>query len=170
MRVSLGLLVICACAAAQAADAPPTSLDAAASARFPALALKCLHDEYPNHISLSLEADADAQPPHILTPAFYGCYDWHSDVHGHWLLVRLLRLFPYAPYAQHARDELNRSFTAQNILGELAFLRKPGRAPFERPYGLAWLLTLAAELHQWRDADAKAWSNILNPLENEAAV
>jgi hypothetical protein len=170
MRVSLGLLVICACAAAQAADAPTTSLDAAASARFAGLALKCLHDEYPNHISLSLEADADAQPPHILTPAFYGCYDWHSDVHGHWLLVRLLRLFPYAPYAQHARDELNRSFTAQNILGELAFLRKPGRAPFERPYGLAWLLTLAAELHQWRDPDAKTWSNILNPLENEAAV
>src|SRR5438876_2541303 len=134
MRASWGLLLICACATAPAVDAPSASLDAAASVRFANLALKCLHDEYPNHISLSLEADADAQPPHVLTPAFYGCYDWHSDVHGHWLLVRLLRLFPTAPFAARARDELNRSFTPQNILGELGFLRKPGRSSFERPY------------------------------------
>src|ERR1700727_3131172 len=102
------------------------AMDPAAAARFAGLALKCLHDEYPNHISLTLETDADALPPHVLTPAFYGCYDWHSDVHGHWLLVRLLRLFPNAPFAQPARADLQRSFTAQNVLGELIFLRNPG--------------------------------------------
>src|SRR5579864_2261999 len=68
------------------------SLDAAAAERFAALALKCLHAEYPSHLSHTLDSAADARPPHELTPAFYGCYDWHSDVHGHWLLVRLLRL------------------------------------------------------------------------------
>ncbi|HSS45935.1 MAG TPA: DUF2891 family protein, partial [Burkholderiales bacterium] len=86
---------------------PPTRFPAAkgsasGSARFAALALKCLHQQYPNHISHALTSDADARPPRSLTPAFYGCYDWHSDVHGHWLLVRLLRLFPDAPFAAQA--------------------------------------------------------------------
>ena len=96
------------------------------------------------------------RPPHELTPAFYGCLDWHSDVHGHWLLVRLLRLFPAAPFAAQARAQLARSFTAANISGELAYLQAPGRASFERPYGLAWLLQLAAELRAWNDPEARA--------------
>jgi hypothetical protein len=145
------------------------SLDAAASARFAGLALKCLHQEYPNHISLGLDGDADARPPRELTPAFYGCFDWHSDVHGHWLLVRLLRIDPNAAFAAQARAELARSFTPENIAGELAFLQHAGRASFERPYGLAWLLALAAELRQWDDAQARQWSVTLQPLETEAA-
>jgi Protein of unknown function (DUF2891) len=104
---------------AAAADAAPTSsLDAAAGARFAALTLQCLHQEYPNHVSHTLASAADARPPHELTPAFYGCFDWHSDVHGHWLLVRLLRLFPDAHYAAEARAQLSRSFTPQNIAAE----------------------------------------------------
>jgi hypothetical protein len=93
-------LVLSACAATQAraavpaSAAPATTLAPDAAARFAALALKCLHQEYPNHISHTLNSAADARPPRELTPAFYGCLDWHSDVHGHWLLVRLLRLFP----------------------------------------------------------------------------
>ena len=79
------------------------TLDAAAAARFAALALKCLHQEYPNHISHTLNGDSDVRPPRELTPAFYGCFDWHSDVHGHWLLVRLMRLFPDAPFVTEAR-------------------------------------------------------------------
>jgi Protein of unknown function (DUF2891) len=146
------------------------TLDAAAAARFAALALKCLHQEYPNHISHTLNSAADARPPHQLTPAFYGCLDWHSDVHGHWLLVRLLRLYPQAPFAATARTELGRSFTPQNIAGEVAYLRGAGRASFERPYGLAWLLRLAAELRQWDDADARRWSATLTPLETEVAA
>jgi hypothetical protein len=146
------------------------SLDPAASARFAALALKCLHDEYPNHVSLSMDRDADARPPHELTPAFYGCYDWHSDVHGHWLLARLVRLLPNAPFAAQARTQLAQSFTTANVNGELAFLNHPGRASFERPYGLAWLLKLAAELRDWNDPQAQQWSNTLKPLEAEAAA
>lgn len=150
-----------------AVAAPP--MDAAAAGRFAGLALKCLHDEYPNHISLTLDRDADALPPRQLTPAFYGCFDWHSDVHGHWLLVRLLRLMPNAPFGSQAREELARSFTAGNIAGEVAFLGHPGRASFERPYGLAWLLKLSAELREWNDPQGKQWSTVLQPLETEAA-
>jgi Protein of unknown function (DUF2891) len=157
--------------AAAAAHAPaPGSLDEAAAARFAALALKCLHQEYPNHLSHTLNSAADARPPHELTPAFYGCLDWHSDVHGHWLLVRLLRLFPDAPFATQARAELARSFTPENIAAEAAYLRGEGRASFERPYGLAWLLRLAAELRGWDDVDAQRWSAMLAPLETEAAA
>jgi hypothetical protein len=130
------------------------SMDPNAAARFAGLALKCLHDEYPSHISLTMDGDADARPPRELTPAFYGCFDWHSDVHGHWLLVRLL---PDAPFAAKARAALARSFTAENISGELDFLKRPGRASFERPYGLAWLLRLCAELREWQDPQAQQW-------------
>jgi hypothetical protein len=137
--------------------------------RFADLALKCLHQEYPNHISHTLASDADARPPHELTPAFYGCYDWHSNVHGHWLLVRLVRRFPDAPFAAVAREELARSLTSQNIEGEVAYLQREGRASFERPYGLAWLLQLAAELRSWNDPQAQEWANNLRPLETEAA-
>jgi hypothetical protein len=154
-------------AATAAAGAP---MDSAAAARFAGLALKCLHDEYPNHISLSMDRDADARPPRQLTPAFYGCLDWHSDVHGHWLLVRLLRLMPNAPFAAQARAELARSFTTENVAGELEYLKHPGRASFERPYGLAWLLQLSAELREWDDPQAKQWAGTLRPLETEVAA
>ena len=153
-----------------ATAAAGASMDPAAAARFAGLALKCLHDEYPNHISLSMDRDADARPPRQLTPAFYGCFDWHSDVHGHWLLVRLLRLMPDAPFAAQARAELARSFTPENIAGELEYLKHPGRASFERPYGLAWLLQLSAELREWDDPRAKQWAGTLQPLETEAAA
>jgi hypothetical protein len=144
-------------------------MEKSAAARFAGLALKCLHDEYPNHISLSMDGDADARPPRELTPAFYGCFDWHSDVHGHWLLVRLLRLMPDAPFGAQARAELARSFTPENIAAELLYLKHPGRASFERPYGLAWLLKLSAELREWNDPQSKQWSSTLRPLETEAA-
>ncbi|HEX3602925.1 MAG TPA: DUF2891 domain-containing protein [Steroidobacteraceae bacterium] len=154
--------------AAPAGSSSGISMDPAASARFASLALKCLHDEYPNHISLTMDRDSDEHPPRELTPAFYGCFDWHSDVHGHWLLVRLLRLMPNAPFASQARAELAKTFTAQNIAGELQYLKHPGRASFERPYGLAWLLKLSAELRAWNDPQGKQWSATLQPLETEA--
>jgi len=165
---ALGLASSGALAAAAAPAAGALSADAAA--RFAALALKCLHQEYPNHISHTLNSAADARAPHELTPAFYGCLDWHSDVHGHWLLVRLIRLFPDGPFATEARTELSRSFTPENIAGEVAYLRGSGRASFERPYGLAWLLQLAAELHGWDDGYARLWSAALAPLEGEAVA
>ena len=153
-----------------ASSAAAGSLDAAAAARFAALALKCLHQEYPNHISHTLNSDSDARPPHELTPAFYGCLDWHSDVHGHWLLARLIRLFPDAPFVTEARAAVARSLTPQNITGEISYLRGAGRASFERPYGLAWLLQLSTELRRSDDADARNWSATLAPLESEIAA
>jgi hypothetical protein len=155
---------------AGAAGGSAGAIDPAAGARFAGLALKCLHEEYPNHLSYTLDSDADARPPHALTPAFYGCFDWHSDVHGHWLLVRLLRLDPDAPFAPAARAELARSLTAENIAGEVAYLKRPDRASFERPYGLAWLLKLSAELRSWNDPQAEEWAGVLRPLEIEAAA
>ncbi len=149
---------------------PAVAIDPAAAARFAGLALKCLHAEYPSHVSHTMDSDADARPPHVLNPAFYGCFDWHSDVHGHWLLVRLLRLFPDAPFAGTARAELARSLTAENIAGEIEYLKRADRASFERPYGLAWLLQLSAELRSWSDPQAQEWAGVLRPLEAEAAL
>jgi hypothetical protein len=155
--------------ATRAQGNPPAGLSVAAADRFAALALKCLHQEYPNHISHTLDSDADARPPRELTPAFYGCLDWHSDVHGHWLLARLLRLFPQAPFAQQARAALTQSLTKDNLAGEIAYFQRADRASFERPYGLAWLLQLSAELRQWKDPQAETWSLTLQGLEQEAA-
>src|SRR5690349_2565246 len=142
LALALGAAALAPAQAASAAPAATLAPDAAA--RFAALALKCLHQEYPNHISHTLSGAADARPPHELTPAFYGCLDWHSDVHGHWPLVRLLRLYPDAPFAGAARAALEQSLTSANIDAEAGYLRGAGRASFERPYGLAWLLELAA--------------------------
>jgi hypothetical protein len=139
--------------------------DIKAAQRFANLALACVHKEYPNHISHTLNSDADAAPPRKLTPAFYGCYDWHSSVHGHWLLVRLVRSFPDAPFVQAAREALRQSLTAENIAQEAAYLRGEGRASFERPYGLAWLLQLVAELREWDDPQGKEMAANLHPLE-----
>jgi hypothetical protein len=158
--------------AAQAGGAAPASappLDVGAATRFARLALDCVHKEYPNKIAHVMQSDADAKPPRELTPAFYGCYDWHSSVHGHWLLVRLVKQFPDAPFAAEARAALARSLTADNVRVEIEYLRGPGRASFERPYGLAWLLQLAKELKTWDDPQAREWALALAPLEVESA-
>ena len=149
------------------------------AARFARLALDCLHREYPNKVAHVLQGDEDARPPRELTPVFFGCFDWHSAVHGHWLLVRLLRAQPDAPFAAEARAALAKSFTSEKVAGEVRYLRgsRGGRAPnrrdrepFERPYGLAWLLQLLAELREWDgDPDARSWREALRPLEEEAA-
>lgn len=152
-----------------AQTAPPV-LEPAEASRFARLALDCVHKEYPNHLSHALNSDADAKPPRELTPAFYGCYDWHSSVHGHWLLARLARLFPAEPFAAEARRALNRSLSEANLRGEARYLSGEGRNTFERPYGLAWLLQLAAELREWDDPDARRWSANLRPLEDAAVV
>jgi hypothetical protein len=144
--------------------------NAVAAARFAELALACVHKEYPNKIAHVMNSDADVRPPRELTPAFFGCYDWHSSVHGHWLLARLARLFPDAPFAPRARAALARSFEAENLTIEVRYLGGPGRTSFERPYGLAWLLQLAAELREWPDPQAQQWATVMRPLETAAAA
>jgi hypothetical protein len=156
---------------AQSATTPATisaMFDSKAAERFATLALACVHKEYPNKISHNLTSDADVAPPRKLTPAFYGCYDWHSSVHGHWLLARLARTFPKARFAPPAREALRQSLTADNIAQEAVYLRGEGRASFERPYGLAWLLQLVAELREWDDPEAREMAANLRPLEEAA--
>jgi len=142
-----------------------SDFDQSQAARFARMALDCVHKEYPNKIAHSLNSDADVKPPRALTPAFYGCYDWHSAVHGHWLLIRLIRLFPHSPFVAEARRELGRSLTPANIEQEVKYLNAEGRGSFERPYGLAWLLQLAAELKEMDDSDGRTWYAALHPLE-----
>src|SRR4051812_38708376 len=142
--------------------------DAHAAERFADLALACVHKEYPNKISHNLSSDKDVAPPRTLTPAFYGCYDWHSSVHGHWLLARLARTFPDAPFAKAAREALRHDLTKENVAEEVKYLEGEGRASFERPYGLAWLLQLGAELREWNDPLAKELSANLAPVETAA--
>ncbi len=161
--------VLAALACGAPARGAAVNLDEDAAARFVQLALSCVHREYPNKIAHVLGGDVDVRPPRSLTPVFYGCFDWHSSVHGHWLLARLAREFPAAPFAAPARAALAASFTEEKVAAELAYLRDPGRVSFERPYGLAWLLQLTAELRDWDDADARRWAAILAPLEAEAA-
>lgn len=180
MRLAWLSIVVLLAAPAQAAsptDLPlpsqAVSLPAAGSDRFADLALSCVDREYPNKIGHVLSSDADVASPRALTPSFYGCFDWHSAVHGHWLLVRLLRHAmrsgPTQPaWAKAAREILSRHLSTENIAKEAAYLRGAGRASFERPYGLAWLLQLSAELTelaQTGDRDAQAWSQALRPLE-----
>jgi Protein of unknown function (DUF2891) len=141
-----------------------TELDAAAVERFARLALDAIHREYPNKIGLVMESPADLGEPHELTPIFYGSFDWHSSVHGHWLLVRLCRMFPEADFVPAARRALRRSFTAEKAARELAYMDRKSRISFERPYGLAWLLQLSAELHAWEDEEAKSWASVIEPL------
>ena len=159
-----------ASSASPASPASPaaTAFDATVAARFARLALDCVHREYPNKIAHVMNGDGDARPPRELTPAFYGCYDWHSSVHGHWLLVRLARTFPDAPFARQAMAEVARSLTAANVAAEVRYLQGDGRVSFERPYGLAWLLQLAAELREWDTESTAKFSAALRPLEKAA--
>lgn len=149
--------------------AVPAHADYHGTEQFAALALKCVHSEYPNKIGLVYNNDAEVAPPRLRTPAFYGCFDWHSSVHGHWLLARLARLYPDAPYAKDVRAALDQSLTAANIEGEVRALSTPGQASFERPYGLSWALALAEELAQFNDPQGKAWSANFAPLATLAA-
>jgi len=134
--------------------------------RFALLALDCVHREYPNKISHVLSSDEDIAAPRDLTPAFYGCFDWHSSVHGHWLLTRLLTTQPGGVYEEEIREKLARSFTADNIAAELAYYTAEGRGSFERPYGIAWYLQLILELEESEDPQLAEWRETLRPLED----
>ncbi len=185
--LSLGfLLTVCAagCDSPKAADTipevltPPVtfSLDypqaiaPELAGRFSRMAMDCVHREYPNKVSRTMDSDAEVGPPRELFPVFYGCFDWHSSVHGHWLLVRLLRVGPQdAAWRDEAIEALNASFTEASVAGEIAQFARPARGSWERPYGLAWFLQLTAELREWDDPQARAWLKILQPLEHDIA-
>ena len=134
---------------------------------FANLALHCIHQEFPNVVKHMMNSADDVKAPNKLYPAFYGCLDWHSSVHGHWLLVRMLNTAKDAVNRDEIIEKLNISFTTENIRGELASLNRENNASFERPYGLAWFLQLTAELRQSSIPEAKIWLDTLLPLEEE---
>lgn len=135
------------------------------------LPLKCLQQEYPNKTSHTSIAVTD----HILTPqqqhpAFYGCFDWHSSVHGHWMLVKLLKDFPSLPEAQEVRTSISKNITPENIAQEIKYFEPALSKNFERTYGWAWLLKLQQELLSWNDSDAKKWSSAMQPFCDSVVV
>jgi hypothetical protein len=140
------------------------SLNNKQASHFAALALKCVAREYPNKPEHVINNATEVKSPKALHPAFFGCYDWHSSVHGHWMLVRLLKTFPGLPETSRIKSALDANLTAENIQAEVIYMKQPNRQSFERTYGWAWALKLAEELHSWNDADGRKWSGNLQPL------
>jgi hypothetical protein len=146
------------------AASPLPPLDRTAASRFARLALQGITREYPHKLDHVMNGADDVRAPRALHPSFYGSYDWHSAVHGHWMLVRLLERFPDLPEAPEIRRTLNAELSAANVAAETAYLGRPGSAAFERMYGWAWLLELATELHGWDDPGGRRWAANLQPL------
>ena len=139
------------------------------SERLARIALGHVEREYPHKLDQVLNGDGDLEPPRSLHPVFFGSFDWHSCVHGHWLLARLLRAFPGAPAAGEIRALFDRRFTRAGVAGELAYLARPMTGSFERPYGWAWLLALQAELELHAIAEGRSWAETLRPLASAFA-
>ena len=141
--------------------------------RFAELALRCVRTEYPNKLDHVLSDASQLKSQRELHPAFYGCFDWHSSVHGHWLLVHLLRAYsvraddsregPRLP-EERMREALRANLTPENVGVEDEYLKDPSRASYERPYGWAWLLKLHEELYLWDDPEASKLFDALRPL------
>jgi Protein of unknown function (DUF2891) len=143
---------------------PEHALSPEQRSAFARLALKGLSKEYPNKPEHVMAGPGDVKGPRDLHPAFYGSYDWHSSVHGHWMLVRLIRLFPDLNEAAEVRAVLGDHLTPEKIKVEAEYFARKDNKSFERPYGWAWLLKLAQELNGWDDPDAKVWAKNLRPL------
>ena len=144
-------------------------LSADLASKFARIALGHVTRPYPYKLDHVLMQDRDALPPKGLHPIFHGSFDWHSCVHGYWLLARLLRRFPHMVEAEAIRTLFDAAFTDANVAGECAYLDRPLSAGFERPYGWAWLLMLAAELENHPEADGQQWPAALRPLAERFA-
>jgi len=150
------------------APSKPVGCDAAAphASSFARVALENVVQEYPNKLDHVMNDASEVRTPAELHPVFYGSYDWHSCVHMHWLLARLLRCFPDLPEAGRIVSTFDRHITPANVAMEVTYLRQPSRQSFERTYGWAWMLKLQAELIQLAQANphAVAWRDALQPL------
>lgn len=146
------------------------SLDPALASTLAGITLGHVRREYPHSETVRSQSALDEpRAPQVSHPIFFGSYDWHSCVHGHWLLARLLRRCPDSPEADRIIKLFNEAYTEQNVAGELAFFRLPGRAGFERPYGWCWLLKLYLELQglAGQVGQSRAWHLPLQPLAQE---
>lgn len=128
------------------------------------LPLHCINTEYPNKLSQTIGSDEDLKSPSALHPAFYGCFDWHSSVHGHWSLVSLLKQFPNMDNAETIKQRLLKNISKENIEAEVQYFYGKHNKSYERTYGWAWLLKLAEELHTWNDETARTLESNLQPL------
>ncbi len=143
---------------------PGTALTPSLASTFASLALGHVTREYPNKLDHVLNGPDDVRGPRALHPAFYGSFDWHSCVHGHWLLAHVYRTHPSLPERAAIRAQLDASLTPTNVAGEVAYLQQPSRGGFERPYGWAWLLMLAGELARHTSDEGSRWAAALQPL------
>ena len=132
---------------------------------FAKLALKNIHTEYPNKPSNIVWDRESVRTPKEMHPAFYGCFDWHSSVHGHWMLIRLLKDYPNNSMDQEIREKLRENLAKSNLEAELSYFQEKHHKAFERTYGWAWYLRMADELEHWDDPDGKIWRENLKGLE-----
>ena len=147
-----------------------TGLTPEIAAKFAMLALTHVTREYPNKLDHVINGPDDIRAPRRLHPVFYGSFDWHSNVHGYWLLATIYRRVPeLVDECRQIRDVFDAHITELNVAGEVAYLRQPLRGTFERPYGWAWLLMLAAELARHHSDEGRRWSRVLRPLDETFA-
>jgi hypothetical protein len=166
VKAACGLVLIAlalACLPAMATNGM-RSLDQPTASSFARLALRCVEQEYPNKLDHVMNNAEEVRSPLTLHPSFYGCFDWHSSVHGHWMLAHLLRRFPDLPEAPRIIVVLDRTLAAEAIRVEARYLDQPNRKSFERTYGWAWLLKLAEELRGWDSPHGRRWTANLQPL------
>src|SRR5690606_22559292 len=128
------------------------------------LPVHCLTIEYPNKLGQTLGNADDLKTPKQLRPVFYGCFDWHSSVHGYWSIVNLIKQFPELDHSNEIRDLLNQHITPENIAIEMQFFMDDNNRNFERTYGWAWLFKLQETLNNWQNDDAQKWAKALQPL------
>lgn len=146
------------------------TIDPALAERFAAIALGHVGMEYPNGLSLAISGPEELGTPRELHPIFFGSFDWHSCVHGHWLLARLRRIVPGLKRAGEIEAHFDQAFAPEKVEGELAYLARPYSRGFERPYGWAWLLMLQGELERHDDASERRWATRLRPLADAFAA
>lgn len=145
-----------------------TQVDSATIERCARLSLAAITRPYPFAVGHVVMEDGDVWAPRDLWPAFHNAFDWHSSVHGHWCLIRALRVIDDRTFQSEVRAALAKNLTTTRLAAEADYLSAPGRQGFERPYGLAWLLRLASELREWTDSDGIRWRAAIEPLEKAA--
>jgi hypothetical protein len=171
LRVPVGLLIVAAfgfvseSVKAQHIESETSGMKLSVAKDWGEMVLKGIDTEFPTKMSLMYSSEKQIARPRSHFPAFFGCFDWHSSVHGHWVLVRLLKQYPEISNAERLRHSLGNHLTVKNLSKEAEFFAREEQKSFERMYGWAWLLRLVTELDSWEDDDAKLWRKNLRPLE-----
>jgi hypothetical protein len=160
------LIFVISCGQQKKQPQEPVRLTLEQANKLAELPLSCMQNEYPNKPGHVLGGKEYLKEPHKQHPTFYGCFDWHSSVHGHWSLVKLLKEFPGLENADTIRSKLRENITKEHIQTEVEFFQDEHNQSFERTYGWAWLLKLAEEMHTWNDPLARKLEKNLQPLTN----